>query len=195
MGLGLAKITFDRLSRSPSKTFAVFSATFCFGIILGGYVPQDWWPWVLVLIALLLIATLAVSTRKTRFAMILLAVFAFAVFRASQVGFTEDTITTADFPDGAVRVSGTVVAEVEGRVGSQKVVLDDVAYADLSVEGKLLVWVGLYPRIKYNDTIVFNCRLQKPEKLDGFAYDDYLARRGIMAQCLNPEYIDVRNSD
>ena len=59
----------------------------------------------------------------------------------------KDVPTVADPNGTATRVEGIVTREVEQRLSSQRVVLDHVYLADHPVEGKLLVWFSVSPRI------------------------------------------------
>lgn len=120
---------------------------------------------------------------------LILAVFCFGVLIYDLMPHQLPSI--ADVPSSATRVEGIVSAEVERRVDGQRVVLDDVMYSDDPREGKLLVWMPLYPEVGYGDELVFNCRVQPPEPFEGFAYDTYLATKGIYAVCFQPQYIDV----
>ena len=123
---------------------------------------------------------------------VILAVFCFGVLVYDL--FPHQAPSIANVPSSSVRVSGVVDAEVERRVDGQRLVLDDVTFVDEPREGKLLVWVPLYPEIEYADELVFNCRVQHPEPFEGFAYDTYLATKGIYAVCFQPQYIDVHAS-
>lgn len=124
---------------------------------------------------------------------ITLAVFCFGVFVMTL--FPQDVPSIADVPESSIRVAGIVDAEVERRIDGQRIVLDQALYADESREGRLLVWAPLYPEISFGDRIVFNCRVYRPQPFDGFAYDTYLATKGIYAVCQDPQYIDVLSSE
>lgn len=121
-----------------------------------------------------------------------LAVFCFGVLVYNLVPYMPPSV--ADVPSASVRVRGVVAAEVERRVDGQRMVLEDVAYADDPREGRLLAWAPLYPEISYGDELIFNCKAQRPEPFNGFAYDKYLATKYIYAVCYRPQYIDVRSS-
>lgn len=123
---------------------------------------------------------------------LILAMFCFGVFVYDL--FPHEPPSIANVPSSSVRVSGIVDAEVERRIDSQRIVLDRVAFADDSREGRLLVWAPLYPEIGYGDELVFNCRVERPEPFEGFAYDSYLMTKGIYAVCYQPQYIDVHPS-
>lgn len=122
----------------------------------------------------------------------ILAVFCFGVLVYDLLPHQPPSI--ADVPSSSIRVTGVVDAEVERRVDGQRIVLDQVSFVDDSQEGKLLVWASLYPEIGYGDELVFNCRVERPEPFEGFAYDAYLATKGIYAVCFQPQYIDVHPS-
>lgn len=176
---------------SPSSTLAISLATFCFGILLGGVVPPSWWEWLLAFCALSFALAFLARDRAVRFVLALVAIFLFAIFRVTQTDFGASVVTVADSPGVAMRVSGIVEAEVERRASTQRIILDHVTFADGPVAGRLLVWAPLYPEIAYGDELVFNCRAQKPEPFEGFAYDKHLKSYGILAVCMRPEYIDV----
>jgi competence protein ComEC len=122
----------------------------------------------------------------------ILAVFCFGVLVYDLVPHESPSI--ANIQSSAIRVEGTVSAEVERRVDWQRVVLDEVAFVDERREGKLLVWMPLYPEVVYRDRLIFNCRVESPEPFEGFAYDKYLATKGIYAVCFQPQYVDVHPS-
>lgn len=123
---------------------------------------------------------------------LILAVFCFGVLIYDLLPHALPSI--AGVPSSSIRVSGVVRAEVERRVDGQRIVLDRVAFADDPREGKLLVWAALYPEVEYGDELVFNCRVEKSEPFEGFAYDKYLATKGIYAVCYRPQYVDVHPS-
>ncbi|HLD20676.1 MAG TPA: ComEC/Rec2 family competence protein [Patescibacteria group bacterium] len=123
---------------------------------------------------------------------LILAVFCFGALIFTL--FPQAPPSVADVPSSAIRVEGVVSAEVERRVDGQRIELTSVHYGDEEKEGKLLVWAPLYPQVEYGDRLVFNCRVQKPEAFEGFAYDRYLATKGIYAVCFQPQYIDVHPS-
>jgi competence protein ComEC len=123
---------------------------------------------------------------------ILLAVFCFGVLLYNLL--PHQSLSIADVPSSSIRISGRVDAQVERRIDGQRVVLDDVSFVDDPQEGRLLVWMQLYPEIAYGDELVFNCRVERPEAFQGFAYDTYLATQGIYAVCYSPQYIDVHAS-
>lgn len=51
------------------------------------------------------------------------------------------------------------------------------------VTGKIYLKSGLYPRYDYGDELLLNCKLKKPEIIEDFRYDKYLARYGVFSIC------------
>ncbi|MBI5794235.1 ComEC/Rec2 family competence protein [Candidatus Uhrbacteria bacterium] len=188
-------MTLREILPSPSKTLAVSLAVFCFGILVGPLVPAQWWEMFFTSTVTLFALALLLKKIEHRFLCLLAALFFFALFRFTSSITPSNIPSLSDVSGSAIRVSGTVAAEVERRANIQRVVLDDVTLADEPRAGRLLVWVPLYPELEYGEQLVFNCHVEKPEPIEGFAYDAYLASQGILAVCMRPEYIDVHASE
>ncbi len=187
-------MTLPEILKSPSKTLASALAVFCFGIILGLFLPFRWSSWFLGVGAGFMIAGIFFPHHQWRFIFFLLAFFFFALFRSTWV-LSPIVSSVASVPSSSIRVEGRVDAEVERRTDAQRLVLDHVRYGDQNKEGKLLVWAPLYPQVQFGDELVFNCRVEQPKPFNGFAYDRFLAIKGIFAVCYQPLYIDVHPAE
>lgn len=55
------------------------------------------------------------------------------------------------------------------------------------IRGKVLVTNYLFPEYNYGDNLEIKCKLIQPEKINDFAYDDYLARYDIYSLCYQPK--------
>jgi competence protein ComEC len=55
------------------------------------------------------------------------------------------------------------------------------------IRGNILVNARLYPAYHYGDELEIKCKLQKPEPVEDFAYDKYLAKENIYSLCYWPE--------
>jgi len=76
--------------------------------------------------------------------------------------------------------SGVVVREPDVR-------MDSVRYTVKTDEfGLVLVKYLLYPRLSYGDELRITCTLRKPEPIEDFRYDMYLARFNIYTTCSRP---------
>lgn len=89
-----------------------------------------------------------------------------------------------------VSVVGYVSAEPDVRmdgvryiITSQKIQNTNNKTQTNHVTGHVYFKSALYPRYNYGDKLVLNCRLQKPEPIEDFRYDKYLARYGVFVIC------------
>lgn len=185
----------NTIVHSRSKTLASYLAMFCFGVGLGSFLPVVETATGALLVLGMFVCGLLVQTRKQRVVLFSMTCLLFGIFRLQQAALPDPVVTIADRTGASIRVEGVIDGEVEKRVDHTRVVLDEVSVADESVEGKLLVRLPLHPEVFYGDTLVFSCALETPEPFEGFAYDRYLAVRGIYAVCSFPQYIDIRSSD
>lgn len=51
------------------------------------------------------------------------------------------------------------------------------------IKGKIYLKSNLYPRYNFGDELLLNCKLKKPEAVEEFRYDKYLARFGVFSIC------------
>lgn len=58
--------------------------------------------------------------------------------------------------------------------------------------GKVLLTTNLFPEFNYGDQLKVICDLQKPEVINGFAYDLYLSRYNIYSLCYFPKIIVLK---
>ncbi len=63
------------------------------------------------------------------------------------------------------------------------------------VDGDVLVNARLYPAYHYGDELEVKCKLQKPEPIEDFAYDKYLAKENIYSLCYWPEIKFLKSSE
>lgn len=81
-----------------------------------------------------------------------------------------------------LKFRGLVVEEPNRSDGKQK-----LAVQPQDLKGKILVWEEMYPEYSYGDFLEIKCGFKKPEQLDDFRYDKYLARSDIYALCYQPK--------
>lgn len=84
---------------------------------------------------------------------------------------------------GNVSVRGCITTEVDVRDDKVKYTLDayfiEVEDERRPVRGKVLVNALRYPVYEFGDCLLVSGELQRPEKIEDFDYDKYLARYGI----------------
>jgi competence protein ComEC len=77
---------------------------------------------------------------------------------------------------------GIISTEPDIRIDSARYIVEP-----RDLEGKVYIKTELYPRYDYGDYIKITCNLKKPEPIEDFRYDMYLARYGVVSICFNPE--------
>lgn len=124
--------------------------------------------------------------------LVLLLSISFGVLRYNDSAIPSSTTTIADRTGQTIRIEGVIAGEVEQKLNGQQVTLKHLRVADEPVDGKLLVGMSLYPHVRYGDELQISCRPEVPQPFNGFAYDRYLASRGILATCSFPQFVDVQ---
>lgn len=109
----------------------------------------------------------------------LVAMIVAAVIR---IPFMHPAPDSVAFAVGERRVEGNVVGVSRGASTAQ-VTLDSVVIDDVQMADRVLVTAprDLLPNV--GDRVSVACSLEAPEPFDGFAYDQYLAIRGVYATC------------
>jgi len=89
-----------------------------------------------------------------------------------------------------IEVIGVVSMEPDVRLDHQKLTVRiehvearHCLVSTCSINGRLLVKTNLYPEYKYGDLVQIKCQIEKPEQIEDFAYDKYLARYDIYSVC------------
>ena len=82
--------------------------------------------------------------------------------------------------EGYYEIEGCVVEEVDVRADKVKYVLEVskilIDNEWKSVKGRILVNGSRYPVYNYGDCLSVTGKVQRPEKVEDFAYDKYLSR-------------------
>jgi competence protein ComEC len=176
---------------------------FC-GLMIGLIAPQFFmfnWSWPIYFGCGIIFVGLFKFLKKELFLLLALLFLsiAFGVFRFQMIqpDFTENNIAkVAVFgkPDKGVQPL-TVIGKIndEPDVRSDQVKLTIIAQS-LVVENKCLFTDGLilvktsWPnQYEYGEKIKMTCVLQRPDKIEDFAYDEYLATSGIYTVCWRPK--------
>lgn len=95
----------------------------------------------------------------------------------------EGPSSIASLANREVRIEGTIVSDPERVDDRQKFTLTDLSANGQPYANDVLAWLPSYPERAYGEIVSFRCHLEEPEPFDGFAYDRYLLRVGIVATC------------
>ncbi len=110
---------------------------------------------------------------------VLVGVIASAVIR---IPFMQPAGDSVAFATGHYTVEGSVVDFQRGERTAQ-VTLGDIVIDNVVKSGRVLVTAPRDMLPNVGDRVSVTCNLEAPEPFDGFAYDQYLAIRGVYAVC------------
>ena len=180
-----------------SKKVIICGVAFMIGIVLADFLQWQ----ISSLTLLLFIPVIIIAWTDKRFLFFVLILFCLTTgyvrFIYSIPSFTINSIGYYNNQSGlewkemkSVIWRGKVFKEVDRRIDHAKLTLqsESVLIGDSwhDVYGLVLVKSALYPEYKYGDTLEIKCKLIMPDKIEGFAYDDYLSRYNIYSLCYGP---------
>lgn len=100
----------------------------------------------------------------------------------------------ADMKD--IQWQGIVVSEPDRRIDHTKLTVEaEKVYESIDISGLVLIKSSLYPEYSLGDRLDVNCKLVTPDKIEAFAYDDYLSRYNIYSLCYSPQIELVEVTD
>ena len=161
------------------------------GIFMASIFPFDHYFYLFICLIAFLFLFIGIKN-KLFFIFGLLALFLILGAVRYQFSLPADTADKIYYYNGQkVEFAGVVNKEPDQREGviryevkAQKILINN-SWQDMS--GKVLVTNFLFPEYKYGDLLQLNCELKRPEKINDFAYDKYLARYDIYAICYYPK--------
>lgn len=113
----------------------------------------------------------------------------FLGFWRYELSLPQPNANRIDFYNGQkIELIGVVTSEPDVRQDQTKLTVSSSKLkinqpTEIKVNGKVLVKTGLYPEYAYGDRLVINCELTRPEKIEDFNYDQYLAKEDIYSLC------------
>lgn len=176
---------------SYSKIFFSCCLFFILGVFLRSVFDLDFFISYLTLLVALLFLILTFKNRYF-FILGLWGIFLFLGIWRYQASLPDQNPNKIYFYNGQkVEVQGIIDKEPDQRedkvrleLKSQEILING---SWQKISGKILLTNYLYPEYNYGDQLEIVCDLQKPAKIQGFNYDDYLARYNIYATCYNPQ--------
>jgi competence protein ComEC len=89
-----------------------------------------------------------------------------------------------------VELIGLVAAEPVNKSSSQKLEIAPLLLKEgkgVVVSGKVLVIASPYPKYNFGDILRITCKIKRPDKIENFDYEKYLAAQGIYSTCSFPK--------
>jgi competence protein ComEC len=169
--------------------FYVITLSFIFGIAFHSFFNLD--PFFIYLF-LLIIVVIGVFYRQNRIIpyITVAVVFLFLGFLRFEAQAKKEEVSSSEqiayYNGQKVALTGRVIDEPSLGDKTIKYTVGDIKIEQRRIKGKLLASTRLYPRFKFGDWVQLQCKLKKPEKIEGFSYDKYLAKDGIYSLCYYP---------
>jgi competence protein ComEC len=154
---------------------------FIVGVALGEFLPCDWFVFICVGGAVIVILNLFQDLRPPiRFAMVGVLFLVFGCFWNNLFNPTVNKDHLAFYNNQKKVFVGKVVAEPVNQGAKQSLTI-----APEKLKGKLLLKKELYPIYQYGDLLEINCELVPPKPIEDFQYDKFLAKSGVYSLCYN----------
>lgn len=133
-----------------------------------------------VYISIGILLALFVATWRTRylfFVICLLSLF---------LGYTRYIIAYPSSSDHLIHFANqnhTVIGYIKSEPDIRT---DGIRYIIKTEQGNVYLKSQLYPRYLYGDILEIDCKIRRPEPIEDFRYDMYLARYGVFVTCQQP---------
>lgn len=184
------KWTAVQYARRPSWQMSLILIGFLLGVAVHSWINQPLPASTLFIIACVLVpigATIILgqNTKSIALFLLVLAAIAFGLARYASSFPINDSTSVERAIDANVRLQGVVVSAPTASATYQQAVLDRLELNGEAANNKVLAYLPTSPALHYGQKISFRCTLVRPEPFDGFAYDRYLLRVGIVATCFS----------
>ena len=177
---------FGVIINSKSKRFLLYCFSFLLGVAAISILDKqfDLLYLYISLFAAIFFLIIFWGNNKKRFFAFLFLVCILGITRY-QLAFPLASNHVSAYNGEKIELTGYVVAEPDVRMDGVRYVLEVVRGTgrDLSVQGRVYVKSGLYPRYSYGDVVNLDCNLKAPEPVEDFQYDKFLARYGVFSIC------------
>jgi len=152
--------------------------SFIIGILLGNFMHSTA---SLYICAISLIIFLIIYLYKKKFIILCLLITSIAILYFQYYEPPDDSSHIKFYNGQNTTFTGTLL-EPDERVDHTKLTIKSKTPA----KGHVLIKTTLYPKYHYGDKLEITCKLQSPEPIENFRYDNYLARHKIYSVCYSP---------
>lgn len=183
---------------SRSKATFLSALFFISGIAIASFLNEDYlrkdsfWFFLIFINAIISYFLYLKNKIKISYLFLFLSFFIFGIWRYSLSIQTFNSNFIGYYNEKNVEISGKVISDPEISVGRQKFFFkpQELIYEQkkyLINQGNILIYQIDYPQYLYGEKLSVNCKLQKPEPIENFNYDRYLARYNIYSLCYSPK--------
>ncbi|MFA7654256.1 MAG: ComEC/Rec2 family competence protein [Candidatus Magasanikbacteria bacterium] len=193
----------EGIINSKSKTFLTFCFCFIFGVSLfSGMELEKYWQYRLYVVFFIIGFLLILFWKNFfwRFLLFCLLFFILGGFRfLLSVPDWGDYRNISYYNGERAEFVGVISSEPDARSDAARYVMDvsSLLSSKISVRGKVLLKLPLYPEYTHGDVLTVRCVLQSPKNFfdSNFRYDNYLARQGIFSVCVSPQVVSMKSGN
>ena len=173
---------------TKSKIFLYFLLSFILGIAVASFLEVAFLFIFILFLSGLVLMVIFWSKKKIRILAFCSILLALGILRFNFAQSKVDESKIQFYNNQEIEFVGLVSGEPDVRSDSLKLKINVS-----EVEGKkgnfglVLLKTGLYPSYQYGDKLKILCELQKPEKINEFDYEKYLAKDDIYSVCYQPK--------
>lgn len=158
----------------------------CLAFLVGIALGEIWQPqFFYYLFAIAGAVLVIIFLRKYRFISAVLLCLIFGLYLNAQATPRLDVNHISFYNNQKITFKVKIIDAPDVRLDKQRLLV-----AATEKAGRVLLTTPLYPEYQYGDRLVVTCFLQKPEKIEDFRYDKYLALSRVYSICYSP-YIKV----
>lgn len=181
---------FKKITKSKSKTFFMFCFSFLSGVMVASLFDVHFSFLYFYSLSFISLAFLFIfwSEKNKRLIFLTLFLFLLGIFRFG-ISFPQGKNNVSNYNGQKIELTGYIATEPDVRMDGVRYIINDLNLSskELDLKGKVYLKQKLYPRYSYGDKIKLSCEMEKPEPIEDFRYDMYLARYGVFSICQNPK--------
>jgi len=177
----------QKIINSKSKTFLAFCFCFLFGTAFISILDFSF-DFVFIYFGIFVIASFLIIFWKNKFfRLVSLCILAILFAFGRYILFLPSEKNISNYAEEKVRFTAVVIQEPDIRMDGVRYIVD-VKNLDKGVgEGRVYFKFALYPRYEYGDELDVYCQIKKPEQIEDFRFDKYLALKKTFAFCGVPQ--------
>lgn len=197
-------ILFGQILSSKSRTFFMYCFSFLLAIILFSIFDWQISRFFLLVLIIVLFSFIFIFWNNIflRFVFFCALFFVFGVLRYLITVPVDNNKNLVFFYGETKVVEGFVSSEPDIRLDGVRYIVTTQFLSDEKmiqkkspVKNNFYFKSGLYPRYQYGDKLRITCLLQKPEPVEDFRYDKYLARYSVFVDCAPKNIEKIGESD
>ena len=177
----------QKIINSKSKTFLAFCFCFLFGTAFISILDFHF-DFVFIYFGIFVILGFLITFWKYKFfRLVSLCTLAILLSFGRYILFFPSETNISNYAEENVRFTAVVIQEPDVRIDDVRYIVEIENVDGGTAEGRVYFKSELYPRYEYGDEMEVYCQIKKPEQIEDFRFDKYLALKKTFAYCSVPQ--------